>query len=314
MTPKKLYLLGAILIGVIILGLYVSRQSSPQASLRLPLDSLSNEDFNRIVIQSNTETTDLVRADGLWQVKAPFSDWAEGSAVDTLVSTLRGLTVASLISTNKANHAKFEVEDLKSRRIQIFSKDPQKPFLDFYMGKQGTGYGSSYLRYFGSDSVYLAENLPGWMFLQPADSFRKRSLFRTPLDLVMALKFEGSSFSASLTRSSTSWTMEGSTTPLAESQSQSLMARLDTLRISGFMDSSGSIKPNFEKPYLKLTAESNHGETILTVGSKKVSKKGESGPEQRWAQISGRPGLLLLDSKAVEDFSGFILGLKKPSS
>jgi hypothetical protein len=126
------------------------------------------------------------------------------------------------------------------------------------------------------------------------------------------LRATGDKLAVSLSRSSHTWTVEGSTTPLVPLTASNLMNLLDSLRASGFVDKiEPSLKPGFDKPTLVLEGESAQGPVKIEVGGKKPISKAEAGAEQRYVRVQGRAVLLLVTSASVDELMKQLRGLRK---
>ncbi len=309
-SKRNLFILAGLFFLLVIAGTVLSvrsRLGPPQTS---PLGNIPDADITRIQIQEPTVLVTLERRDKSWWLKSPAEDVAEESVVVSLLSTLNGLSVGSIISENKEKYSTFLLGDKEATHLQVYAKDAEKPVLDMLIGKQAMGYGSCYVRFPGKDPVHVAENLPEWLLIRPADDFRKRTLVKAS-DL-SSLRATGASGSLSLSRSSDTWTVVGSTRPLAPLDASNLFNFVDSLRASGFVDKpEASLKTGLEKPYLMLEGESTSGPVKVEVGGKKPPSKFEPGPDARYVRVQDRAVLLLVTSASVDELVKQLKNLPK---
>jgi hypothetical protein len=299
---KKVFFLAGILILSLGLALFVFiRVHQPPVRSR-PLDSIADDDITKVLIQEPVDVIGLERRQNGWWLSPPVDDMADPETVQGLIGTLKGMTVGTLISENKNKYEGFGLTPANATHLQVYVKNATSPALDIFIGKQAVGYGSCYIHFAGKDPVYVADNLPSWLLIRPVDEFRKKTLLNGKPDAAEKLTFITEKSFLSLVRSSTTWTMVGTSTPVNPQITGPLFSSLESIRATGFADVSDLKSPKgFEKPVLIVRSETAETKQEFSVGAKKKEVKNQPILDQRYVQVKDRPSVLLVPAKDVDN-------------
>lgn len=307
----KIFLLAGVLAVFVAAAVLVSSRSRLAPIRSHPMDTVPNADVSRIFIQEPSMQVDLQQKEGMWRVVAPLDDWAEPSTIDSLISTLNGVTIGSVISENKERFPTFQLGEGQATHLQVYGKDTKTPILDLFIGKQAISYGTCYVRVAGQNKVCVAENLPDWILMRPVDDFRKRGLFPSPASQLDKISVKADNLSLDLSRSSQTWTVAGSTGPLDVPTTNVVLTKFENLRVAEFVDKiDPAVKTGLDRPFLTITGVSPNGSTKVDIGAKKPVKKGEM-VDERYMKISNRTPVFLVTSAAVDELLKQLKSLKQ---
>lgn len=147
---KEYIILGAII--VILLG-YLLFQSRDKVHYKVPvLDTVKNEDIDKVEIKKSNETITLVKKDSQWLIH-PQGYPTDADKVDRIMNTITQLTLTDLVSKSK-NYTLYDLTKEKAIHVKVFNKDAE--LRDFEIGKVASTYGHTFVKIKDNPNVYYA--------------------------------------------------------------------------------------------------------------------------------------------------------------
>jgi hypothetical protein len=147
---------------------------------------------------AGAETIRLVKEGEAWKVAAPFSAPADGSAVESMLTSLEKLEADEVVVEQAANPAEYGL-DKASRTVTAVVEGAKAP-LGVEFGAKSPDGSSVYARAAGSAKVYL---VPAWVegtFDKKPFDLRDRDLLHVKRDDVRTLEITGPEGSYTLAR------------------------------------------------------------------------------------------------------------------
>ena len=178
-TKTTLLLLAA----VVALGAYIKFYESKgpnTAEARQQAQSMVNIDrdnLNGIVIQNGDDKIELARKDQKWRIEAPFKDQADNVAIESFLNDLGSWPKYDTISAKEIAKEKGRLDEFglsKAKlRLKLLGKD-MPPEIVF--GDDAAFEGRMYVRFEGSDDVFLAGQSVRKDISKKPEEFRDRKL------------------------------------------------------------------------------------------------------------------------------------------
>ena len=122
---------------------------------------LEERSITSLVITEGENSVTLNKADGSWLVSKILEEQtypADSASVQIAVEKIVSMKKGDLVSDNPANQQSFEVDDVNSMNIQIFTSDNTGAAGALHIGKTGADWNSNYVRLSGTNEVY---SVPG---------------------------------------------------------------------------------------------------------------------------------------------------------
>ncbi|OQX51321.1 hypothetical protein B5M47_01285 [candidate division CPR3 bacterium 4484_211] len=206
----------------------------------------NKEEVNRIEVKKGDDEIKLIKENSRWVVETKEKALADEQKVANLLETTGGLSRSELISTNPEKQKDMQVDE-SGIRIRLFRDDSLT--ADYYLGKSGPGYGTTYIRKEGEDRVYLvSEWLSGF---SPTAEWRNLVVLKFVADDVssVAVWHQGNSFTLEkkdgewkLTGEEKSQALENSLEP--GSKESPAKGSLDSKKIQTFITTLSSLRAN----------------------------------------------------------------------
>jgi hypothetical protein len=306
---RKLFTFGLLFLGLAAVSLFLIYKGRPKEASEPLLLSSGPEKISKVVILEPSRSVTLEKINEAWYVTQPTKDIADPEMVGELLGSLTSFTVGTVISENKEKYSSFELTPEQATHVTVFESGKEKPVLDAYVGKQAVSYGTSYFRYAEKDPVYIAENLPNWVLIKPADEYRQRVFLPAKKEQIKKIDIDFGSQSVSFSQTGSTWTQTSDGQILDSTVIGGLVDKALALRIAHFPAVEAGQKFGFEKPYMKFSVESASGTLQAVIGDKKVAKKGEPDLGMRYARLEGREALLALPIAPIDELATALKGL-----
>jgi hypothetical protein len=252
MKKPTLYLIATFIILFVVAYLVFSptqeRTSSYSLSeLNLKIDSLL---VNKIEIIKRENSVTIEHTGGNWSLISPLRYQADEQSVLSLLSVANKFKLMSLISSNPAKQALYQVDSLSGTQIKFF--DRKGKTISLIVGKMSPSYMETYVRQIGSNDVYLAEGLNSWLINKEVREWRDKTIFKADIDNIKQVLFEYSKDKFLLAKLDTiNWAVDsdsGNNTNVSN-----LISALSNFRTEDFVDTTVSLST----PQLRLQVISN---------------------------------------------------------
>lgn len=144
----------SLIILVFSLGVFAYLKYQPRLSKKetsnlfdLPVDKV-----NRIEIDRNESTTNLIKLEGKWKIENEDVE-ADEEKIANLIDGLTQLKISETVSVNPDNFSNFGV-DQKATKVQLFDGDNK--LAEVLVGRAGPSFSKTYFRLPDKDEVYLS--------------------------------------------------------------------------------------------------------------------------------------------------------------
>lgn len=157
---------------------------SPKVSIELP--KLKSDQVEELELTApDKPKVRLAKKDGAWRMVEPVDAKADENAVNTAITKLTELEVASVAATLAKNHEKLEVDDKHGTRV--VAKGGGATLLDLYVGAYKSG--SSMVRIAGEDPVAAVRGSIRFAFTKDVKEWRDRKITDIPTEQVQKITF-----------------------------------------------------------------------------------------------------------------------------
>jgi len=212
---------------------------------------------------------ELKRSGGRWTVNGYRAD---SSAVARFWEAVAAVEVGSLVGSNPANHPRLGVAADSAWTLDVETPDGARRLL---VGKNGTRYGTTYVRLPDAEGVYLLGGGLRPMITRSLDEWRNKQVARVDTSAVQTVEVEREGTGWTIQRADSSWVMaDGS--PTNGATVRNLLGELARMDASGFYGTQDSLPPLGGS----VRAMDQAGDTllILDIGS---------GEGDRWVRVEG---------------------------
>lgn len=278
MSEKALKALFGTVLGLGILWLAVSffprgdgGSGEPSGQLATFFDGVTPEAVTAFRIR-NPETgtqIELSRAGGEWRANGFRAD---SSMLARLWEAFDNAEIDDLVASNPANHARMGLVADSAWTLELDLTDGTKTLL---LGKQGSRYGTAFVRLPGEDDVHLLTGSLRPNLTRSLDDWRNKRVATVDTANVWRIEVERDDESSSLQRSDSLWVMDSG-------EEATVSAVRSLLGEMARMDATGFYAPGDSLPALagSIRALDEAGEThlFLEIGS---------GDGDRWVRVEG---------------------------
>jgi len=221
---------------------------------------------NKIEIIKEGEIQELSKIDNKWVVSSKSGVDADQVAVNEMINKTEEITKGDLASTNPEKKASFEVDE-SGVEIKMYSGDSL--ITDFFVGKAGADFNSTYVRLAEEDNVYLTKNYIR-MYFDKSD-FRDLAILDFDKEKVAEIKIDQQGKEiVILMKEGGAWKAEWyDQFKVDESKVTSLLSSLSKLTAKDVIVDKNLSDTGLTKPETTLTVKmENEEEEILLVGKK----------------------------------------------
>jgi hypothetical protein len=181
MIKQRVYVSGVLLL--IAVGLIISYEKGfkPRAEKKREQSSQTYGSFDlkkikRVEITRGEKKEILASVANGWVVETESNYPADSDAVDKALKAAKKLNCANEVAAGDDQLSRFELEKAKALEVRLLD-DKSQPIADFFVGKRGPTYSSSYFRKAEDKKVCLVnENLIA-LFDRTNDTWRDKGIF-----------------------------------------------------------------------------------------------------------------------------------------
>ena len=231
-------------------------------------EGLGESSIDAVRIEGRNGQMELRRDDDDWTVNG-FP--ADSGSISRFLAVLPDLVAGDLVATNPANHDRMGVSADSAVSIDF---DVGGDFQSILVGKQGRGFGTTYVRLPGEDEVYLLEGDLRAQVVRRLDDWRDRSVVNIDSTTVHRIAIERDGDAYTMVRGDSVWTFEEGG-PVRATAVTGILSELSNLMASGFLTEGDSVAALDQGG--RTVAYSGSGEVLadVTIGS---------GSAERWAR------------------------------
>jgi len=180
MIRERVWVSGALLILAVLLIIGWEKGLKPRRELKQEqssqtFSSLDPKSAKKIEISRGEKKDILSKHDNSWVVETDQGYPADGEAIDKALAAAKKLNCNQEVATGESDYPRFDLEKDKALEVKIYGGS-DKPVTDFFVGKRGSTYDSSYFRKADDQKICLAyENLIT-SFDRTNDSWRDKNI------------------------------------------------------------------------------------------------------------------------------------------
>ena len=197
MIRQRVFVSGALLIAAIGLIIGYEKGYKPRSEKKREQSSQAYGDFDlkkikRVEITRGEKKDILAAVANGWVVETESNYPADSEAVDKALKAAKKLSCGSEVASGDEQLKRFDLDKEKAMEVRLLDEKSQ-PLADFYVGKRGPTYSSSYFRKAEDKKVCLAyENLIA-LFDRTNDTWRDKNIFSFNAADCKTLKIEDGS-------------------------------------------------------------------------------------------------------------------------
>jgi hypothetical protein len=193
---------------------------------------------DKLVIRGAQGRVVLEKQAGAWTLAEPIVYPADGNAVGAAVGKARSVLLGSIVSTNPAKQALFQV-DSAGTLVEVYVLGNQQ--ASFRVGKPGASWTETYVRREGSDEVFLAGELLTTVYNRAVKEWRDKSVFNISSENIRSIAYQYGDTTFALVLTDSVWNLDGE--PVPESTVRPLLTSLSSLQTDDFVDSTVTAPP-----------------------------------------------------------------------
>jgi len=222
----------------------------------------------------DSETSEEHRPEDTEDTPSPESEElypADENTVIEAIDRLRTIQKLNLASQQAEKHELFEVTPEKAIQVTAYGPEDEQ-LAHLFIGKEGPGFFSTYLRREGVDEVYLHEEFIKGSFDRQPDNWRDRNVFDFESSQVAELTIQKDEQTIVLAKDENNlWHLKKPTEGPADSAKVTrILTSLSSLRAGSFADTVTVEESGLEQPAQTIAATFEDGGTKkLLVGNKK---------------------------------------------
>ncbi len=292
---RKLIILAAVIVGLLLLSGLLIWRSSRYAELR-PFDQFKDADLARLSLSRGNSQVVLAKEGGGWRMRKPVADLADKDAVEGLLLALKGLAVESEVSSRPESLDLYGLNVASAARVTLYDA-AGKSLFDGEFGKEAIGYQSAYFRWPDQPSVYLATGVSPYQVERSSDAFREHALLPQTGASWSEIRLKSGAQAYVLKRASTTWASQPA---LPARAADALVATLFNMRLAQFVpDFVARREGRLAKPILSIEAK-GAGKYVAdwAIGREKLFQGGS--PYYRYAASTSRHAAGLVSVYDVE--------------
>lgn len=113
------------------------------------------DEIGKIEVISEGKTHEFVKMDGQWAVLSAGNAKADQKAVSDMLNCIKEMSKEEVVSENPDKKSSFEVDEASGIEIRLYKGDEK--LADFFVGKAGADFDSTYVRAASEDNVYTTK-------------------------------------------------------------------------------------------------------------------------------------------------------------
>ncbi len=307
---RRVWTLAAIF--VVLLLVYVVRwlaaSSSSHRASGFVLENIDPAAVTEIIVIHQQDTVHLVKQGQQWLVEVDSAVYrpASENRIRTWLKTMEEARYLK-ISQNPEKLAIFEVTEDKGIHVQ-YRDHRGRVLADFFVGKIGPDFTTSYVREAQDNTVYLAE--PGYRNVFPTrlEAWRERRLLPgVKPDEVVYLRLENPQDTLVLVRDPSGWRAEGAETTDTLAAKR-LVRHVAMMTAVAFADTVPPESAGLTPPRRRLEVSTQNGTVYrILIGTPSPDGRGV------YALREGQPGIVLISKYMDDQLDQLPQEIRKPS-
>ena len=225
------------------------------------------DEISKIKIISKKKTQELSKIDNQWAVSSAGNIKADQKAVSDILDCIKEMRKEEIISANSGKKANFEVDEERGVEVKLYKGEDQ--LADFFVGKAGADFNSTYVRAADEDNVYAVKKFVRVYF--DKSDFRDLAIFNFDKEKVSEIVIDQKGKDpVILQKKDGKWKAEWyDKFKMNENKVNSLLSSLSRLSAKDIVSDKDTAGAGFANPKMKIVIKFEDGsEEALNVGSK----------------------------------------------
>jgi len=123
---------------------------------------IESETINKVEITKGEQITVIENNDDVWKLSSENNIPADKEAIESLIEESLNLNKYIIASENQEKQIDFEVDDENGTNVKLYKENEE--IANFYVGKAGPDFDSTYIRNASEDIVYLSKGYVRFYF------------------------------------------------------------------------------------------------------------------------------------------------------
>src|SRR5215470_2230154 len=264
--------------------------------------SVERKEVSGFDVTADGQTISVDHAGDAWRITKPVALRADTEAIGDMFEKLTAAKVKEFAAEAPASRATYGLD--KPLRLTIHTgRDKDRASRTLLVGRTDAAKKGVYAMREGEQSVLLLPEDVSKAIPRTVAALRDKQVVAVDRDKVTRIDVDSPKGAVSLTKDKDRWTITApQSLPADQVEAGALLTRLRDLRAQGFLSDDASAVPRvLSKPTIKvtITAPQKPPTTLLLAPS--AEKRG--GAPSAYAAVAGRGPVVLVDGKAVEDFT-----------
>jgi hypothetical protein len=264
--------------------------------------SVDRKEVSGFDVAADGQTLSVDHAGGAWRITKPVALPADTDAIGDMFERLTAAKVKEFAAEAPASRATYGLD--RPLRLTIHTgRDKDRASRTLLVGRTDATKKGVYAMREGEDSVLLLPDDVAKAIPRTVAALRDKQVAAVDRDKVTRIDVESPKGAVTLTKDKDRWSITApQALPADQVEAGALLTRLRDLRAQGFLSDDASAVPRvLGKPTIKVTiTQADKPPTTVLLGP---SAEKRSGASTAYAAVAGRGPVVLVDGKAIEDFT-----------
>ena len=204
MEKNRLYLLAAILVGLVVIAYFLTKsdQRSSTDSVSEKIYDIDSASVDKMEIMQNGQKIVIAKSGDQWRLAEPVDYPVNQEFIGMVLSDLKNYQVLSIVSKNPENKKQFGLDDESKVTFTVYQGG--NAVGTFEIGKTPEAPNQTYIKTPDNDNIYLAKNFLRNNFVRPSlESWRDLKILAIPGSSINSIEYNRAGGTYSITKDST---------------------------------------------------------------------------------------------------------------
>jgi hypothetical protein len=278
-------------------------KGKPETPSHNPMGTVDVATITSIVVENRVSSMTFENTNGSWRLGPPVNDdELEPSAVERLVAALKAFSVGSIVSENNGNYDRFELRNGEATHVRVYVKGSDKPVLDGYVGKGAANPGDSFFRFEGKKAVYVANELPSYLFKRDLKEYRFSRIFKIDPTSANSIDIKFNNKTWNIVHSSNTWKVANAKSSISDAQIQQIVGKISHWFPVDYGLEKETLATTNPKPYLEMKIKIGDKDIDVNVYTGAPEDPTNRFPgEMRPITVSDRKFVMFMHSSLVNE-------------
>lgn len=196
MKNNRIYLYGAILVVLIVIAYFVTRETDTRTTTEQTFSekffAVDSASVDKLEFEHKGKKYTLSKVGGLWRITDPIDYAVNQELIGGALSNLQNYKLASLVSTNPSKKDMYGFGDTTFTKLTVYQNGTNIGTI--IIGNSAAGASQTFLKSPDSDNIFLAENFLYNNFIKPSNSYndwRDQLILAIPFESIKSLEYIG---------------------------------------------------------------------------------------------------------------------------